>query len=288
MNRTMNRCLSALTVAAALTCCGNVVAAERIVSIGGAVTEILFELGLADRIVAVDSTSLYPQVATKLPDVGYTRTLSAEPILALRPDLILHVADAGPPEAFEQLDAVGVTRIPISNTPTPDGVAKKILDTARAVGMEVEGQAIVKRLEGELAGLNTLTGKSAAKPSVLFVMSFDGAAALAAGIETAADNIIRLAGGTNAGASFNGYKPLGAESVAGMNIDVLLTTERAVRVAGGLDAVQQLAVVQASGAAQRDRLVIMDPLLLLGFGPRYIAAARELAAQLSLVPGETL
>ena len=46
---------------------------SRIVAIGGAVTEILFALGLGDRVVAVDQTSRYPAAARARPDVGYSR-----------------------------------------------------------------------------------------------------------------------------------------------------------------------------------------------------------------------
>ncbi|MEL6964888.1 MAG: ABC transporter substrate-binding protein, partial [Pseudomonadota bacterium] len=81
---------------------------ERIVSIGGSVTEIIYALGAGDRLVAVDSTSLYPDVATELPDVGYMRRLSAEPILALEPDHILAIADAGPAPVLDQLREAGV------------------------------------------------------------------------------------------------------------------------------------------------------------------------------------
>ena len=43
-----------------------------------------------------------------MPDVGYMRRLSAEPILSLEPDIVLAAADAGPPEALAQLRAAGV------------------------------------------------------------------------------------------------------------------------------------------------------------------------------------
>ena len=61
----------------------------RIVSVGGSTTEIVYALGAADRLVGVDTTSLYPSSADALPDVGYVRQLSAEGLLSLRPDLIL-------------------------------------------------------------------------------------------------------------------------------------------------------------------------------------------------------
>ena len=65
----------------------------RIVSIGGAVTEIIYALGAGDRVVAVDTSSVYPTEATHLPQLGYLRSLAAEAVLAQAPDLVIASAD---------------------------------------------------------------------------------------------------------------------------------------------------------------------------------------------------
>jgi ABC-type Fe3+-hydroxamate transport system substrate-binding protein len=68
--------------------------ATRIVSVGGAVTEILYALGLEQRVIAVDTTSLYPPRAlAEKPNVGYMRQLSPEGVLALGP------SSSSPPRA---------------------------------------------------------------------------------------------------------------------------------------------------------------------------------------------
>ena len=69
-----------------------------IIAIGGSITEIIYALGAEDKLVAVDSTSMYPASALERhPDVGYMRALSAEPVLSVNPDVILAIDDAGPP-----------------------------------------------------------------------------------------------------------------------------------------------------------------------------------------------
>ncbi len=63
---------------------------SRIVSIGGAITEILYALGFEDRVAGVDATSLYPAAALRdKPNVGYMRQLSPEGVLGLNPSLVL-------------------------------------------------------------------------------------------------------------------------------------------------------------------------------------------------------
>ena len=98
---------------------------QRIVSIGGSVTEVLYALGLGDRIIAGDSTSLYPPAAQDLAQVGYVRALAAELIIAMDADLVLAEGDAGPPAVLQQLREAGVPVTLIADTPSPEGVVEK-------------------------------------------------------------------------------------------------------------------------------------------------------------------
>jgi iron complex transport system substrate-binding protein len=82
---------------------------SHIVSIGGAVTETIYALGLEDRIVGVDTTSLYPPEALKrAPNVGYMRARSAEGILSLEPSWVIAIEGSGPPDALKLVSGTGV------------------------------------------------------------------------------------------------------------------------------------------------------------------------------------
>ena len=71
---------------------------DRVLSIGGDITEILYALGKQDAIVAVDATSQYPDSALKdKKNVGYMRALSTEGVLSINPTLIFASEGAGPP-----------------------------------------------------------------------------------------------------------------------------------------------------------------------------------------------
>jgi iron complex transport system substrate-binding protein len=76
---------------------------ERIVSLNGVTTEILFALGVGDKVVGRDTSSYYPAAANKLPSVGYQFQLNAEGILAMKPTLVLGREGAKPPQVFDQL-----------------------------------------------------------------------------------------------------------------------------------------------------------------------------------------
>ena len=90
---------------------------EKIVALGGDVTEIVYALGAASSLVARDSTSQWPQAANTLPDVGYLRQLNAEGILSMRPTLVLASAQAQPSLALKQVEQshVRVITVPAGN-----------------------------------------------------------------------------------------------------------------------------------------------------------------------------
>ena len=111
--------------------------ARRIVTVGGALTEIVYALGLEDRLVGIDTTSLYPlQALQQKPNVGYMRQLSAEGVLGLNPELILATEGSGPKET---LAVLGEAKVPIVTVPesfSEDGILERIRIVARELGAE--------------------------------------------------------------------------------------------------------------------------------------------------------
>ena len=255
------------------------VAPERVVTVGGAVTEIVYALGAGERVVGVDSTSTYPEAAARLPRVGYLRSLSAEGVLSLRPQAVLASADAGPPAALAQLRDTGVRVVTLRQAHTPEALRENVLAVAAALGLEPAGHALAQRLDQEWRAARA--GVVAAdRPRVLFLLAHAGNNALAAGADTAADAMIRLAGGVNALAEARGYKPLNAEVAVAAAPEVILITREGLAVVGGVDALIARPGLALTPAAQNRRVVALDALYLLGFGPRAPQAVRELAAAL--------
>ncbi len=271
--------LYALLLCTALT---SPVAAEeqRLISVGGSITEIVYALGAAERLVAVDSTSSYPPAADKLPDVGYMRRLSAEPILALEPDLLLLIEDAGPKTTIDQLGAAGVRIVLIPDEPSLNGMHEKVRQVAAALDLASEGDALNSRIDEAQRGVARKLAAVTERPRVIFLLSVGNGAPLAAGKNTSAAGIIDLAGGQNALAQFSGFKPLSPEAAAAARPDVILVTERTLERLGGRKAILSRPELGASPAAAAGRLVALNGLLLLGFGPRTPEAVALLAQAL--------
>jgi len=271
--------LLGLAALAALACPVAAAEAQRIVSIGGGTTEILYRLGVQDRVVAVDTTSLYPPEATQKPNVGYIRALSAEGVLALSPDLILMEEGGGPPEVVSLLDKAGVRIVHLPGGHSAKALPEKIRAIADAVGEKAEGARLADQMAVDLERLHRDLSTVAKRKRVLFVLSLVDGRPMAAGSDTAADAMIRLAGGENVFAEVHGYKTISPEAAAALQPDVVLMVSRG----GGLDPKKdalKLPAFAETPAGKTGALVRMDALYLLGFGPRTAQAARELAEKL--------
>lgn len=281
---------SALALAALASLWGSVLVASatelphskatRIVAVGGAVTEIVYALGLEKRLVGIDTTSLYPPEALKQkPNVGYMRQLSAEGVLGLNPDLIIAAEGAGPKETLAVLNEAKVPIVTVPETFTEDGILERIRIVARELGAEKHGQCLIESVTNDLAKLRKLRENIAGKRRVMFVMSMVGGRAMVAGRKTAADAIISLAGAVNAVEGYDGYKSLNEEAIVTARPDAILVMERG-RDSISSDAIFSNAAFAMTPAAESKTFVAMDGLYLLGFGPRTASAARDLARAL--------
>lgn len=248
---------------------------SRILSVGGDVTEVLYALDVGDKIVAVDTTSLFPPDVLKTKkNVGYMRALSAEGVLSVGPTLILASEGAGPPETVRALKASSVTYVVIPNDPSPDGIVAKVSAIASAVDKKPEGDALAARVERAFAGLSTRRKKIKKRRKVLFVLNASAGRMIVGGSGTSADAAITLAGGENAAKGIEGFKPITEEALIAMAPDAVLIMKGG---RGGHDAskLKDRPAMKATPGGASNRIKDVDGLYLLGFGPRMPDAARD-------------
>lgn len=259
---------------------------SRIVSIGGAVTEIVYALGLESKIVGVDSTSLYPPEALKrAPNVGYMRALSAEGILSLNPSWVIAIEGSGPLAALKLVMDAGVPLTMVPDEPSPEGVAKKIETIGALLGADEKAAALARETRARFALVDEMRPRTAEPPRVLFLLSLQNGRPMVGGRGTSADAIIRLAGGVNAADAIEGYKPITDEGIIAATPGVILKMTNG-NLVGDKDEIFSLPAFAATPAAAKRALIAMDGVYLLGFGPRTPDAARDLMA--ALYPSLTL
>ncbi|MEJ0017171.1 MAG: ABC transporter substrate-binding protein [Acetobacteraceae bacterium] len=261
-------------------------AQERLLSLGGAVTETVLALDPGAALVGSDLTSQFPPRAAALPKVGYLRTLGAEGVLSLSPQLVLASADAGPPAALRQIEAAGVRVLSLPEAHTPEAALERVRLVGAALHREAEAQSVAAALRADLAQVQADVAATPGRPKVLFLLSAGPGAPMAAGTGTAADAMVRLAGGINAIEGVRGYRGLSAEAALLAEPDWIVTTSETLRGVGGTDRLLAGPGLAATPAGRARRVAAFDGLYLLGFGPRLAQAQRDLA--LALHPGATI
>jgi len=254
---------------------------ERIVAAGGVVTEVIYALGLQDRVVGVDTTSLWPPEALKdKKSVGYVRALSAEGVLSLKPSQIIAVEGAGPPDALALLKESGTPITMIPEALTPEAVVAKIAAIGKAADAAEPAAALAARVKARFDDLDKLRVGLPKQKRVLFVLSLQNGRTMVGGRNSTADAIIALAGGINAASAVEGFKPMTDEAIITAAPDVVLMMRHSSAPNLPPDELFALPALSQTPAAKQKSLIRMDGLYLLGFGPRTPDAGRDLMAAL--------
>lgn len=259
---------------------------QRVIALGGDITEIIYALHAEKKLVGVDITSQWPEAAQKLPQVGYFRALSTEGVLSLSPDLIIMSDAAGPASVIEQIKETGVTTVKITTDKTAEGVVEKVRKVAQVMSLPESGEQLVQSIQDDFNRVAALKKQWRKQPRIAFLFSTSKNAVVASGRETAADAMIKLAGGVNVFTDYTGYKPVNDEAFIVADPEFILLTEHTLNMMGGLDKIMSLPGVSLTSAAKKQQIIVMDTLSLLGFGPRAGKALLHLAKQLHLEADE--
>lgn len=248
---------------------------HKIVSLNGAITEILSALGQEDKIVGVDVTSTYPEgIKEKAKDLGHVRSISLENVIALHPTLILASDKDLNPELITKLKEANIKVKTIHQEQSIEGTKQFIKDVAEAVG-DTDYTSLIEQIDADFSQVKSL------KPKVLFIYARGAGTLMVAGKNTPMQKIIEIAGGENAVNDFEDFKPLTPEALIQSNPDYLLFFTSGLESLGGIDGALQLQGIEQTNAGKNNQIIAMDGALLSGFGPRVGQAAKELNALLS-------
>lgn len=251
--------------------------AEKIVSLNGAVTEIVAALGHEKEIVATDVTSTYPEsLKATAKDLGHVSKISIESIIALQPTLILGTDKDINPEFLEKIKKSGIKAQVFTQEFTPAGTKKLIGDVAKALN-HADYKALEEKIDTDLAAVKPL----AKAPKVLFIYARGANMMMVSGTGTPVEKTIALAGGKNAITDFADFKPLTPEALIKGNPDVILLFDSGLGSLGGPQGVLKIPGVDKTNAGKNKKIIAMDGALLSGFGPRVGEGAAKLNALLS-------
>jgi iron complex transport system substrate-binding protein len=262
---------------------------QRWVSAGGALTEWVSALGGESKLVGVDTTSQHPESLQGLPSIGYQRQLSAEGILSLRPQMLIGTEEMGPPPALSQIRSAGVQVELFSAKPDLPSLQGNLQHLGKLLGNEDKATQLFQEYQQQLEQQKAWVSQAQTRhkaPGVLLLVGHAGGKPLIAGKDTAADWLLRQAGGQNL-ATHSGYKPFSVESLVSLNPEVLVFADRSLSGEAARAALFKENPVLASTRAAKDgRVFELDPTLLVGgLGPRLPQSLLQLSAR--FYPDET-
>ena len=249
----------------------------RIVSLNGAISEIIVGLGYESSIVATDITSNYPESVNKLPKVGHNRSIQAEGILAQNPDLVVGIEKDLNPKVIKQIKSSGVKVVLFDQEHSVEGTKKLIQGVKDSLNFASTNDSLNIKINQSISKLKIFENP----PKVLFIYARGAGTILVAGQKTQMNQMISIAGGQNAVSDFESFKPLTAEAIVSANPDVILMfTTGAQSLNGVFDNVPG---IMQTNAGKNKQIITMDGQYLAGFGPRVGKAALELNQKLSVV-----
>jgi len=200
--------------------------------------------------------------------------------LSMNPTVVFATEDAGPPEVIKQVEGAGVKVVTLSNKHTPEAAKERILKIGEALNLTEAAEKLAADLQADLDAATAKVAEVKSHPKVLFIYARGGGIMNVSGTGTSADAIITLAGGENAVQGYESYKPLTAEGAVEAAPDVILVTTRGLASSGGVEGLLKQPGLDLTPAGKAGRVVAMDDLYLLGFGPRLGDAVEDLCGEL--------
>ncbi|MGW0223876.1 MULTISPECIES: heme/hemin ABC transporter substrate-binding protein [Streptomyces] len=257
-------------------------AAERIVPLSGSLSEIVFTLGLGDRVVARDVTATFEQAA-KLPVVTRGHDVSAESVLSLKPDLVLAETTSGPEEAVDQIRAAGVPVLFVEAAGGLDDVGPRIGAVADALGVPAAGKELTRRSEQRIEAVRGDVPHGE-EPRVAFLYLRGSASVyLIGGKDSGAGSLIEAAGAVDAGAASGldkDFTAITSEALVKAAPDAILVMSKGLESVGGVDGLVKIPGVAQTPAGMDRRIVSVEDGVLLNYGPRTDQVLKSVVAQL--------
>ena len=241
---------------------------KRIITLDGAITETVVDLGFEKQIVAVDVTSEHSDNIKKLPKVSKNRSISAEGLMAFRPDIIIAPYGDVPHGVIQALKGAGITFVAIKQEYSVKGALQFIRDVSVALGVKEKGTKLAFDTEKRINKALQTVKLNLKKPIVLFIYARGTGTMTVAGKGSNMDAMITLAGGRNAIQEFNRYKTYSTEALVNANPDVLFLFDFGIESLGGNSGLLKMPGVAYTNAGKNKRIAAMDGPLMINFSTR--------------------
>lgn len=252
---------------------------ERIISLAPSNTELLFALGLDDRIIGVTDYCDYPGPALLKEKIGGFSTVSLEKVTALRPDLVC-AAEGNNPDTVQRLRSLGI-QVYLVDVTSMEEILRTISVLGHLTGTSAEAERIIRELSDRSAGICATAEDLPRRPVVAHIIWNDPLYISGGG--TFQDELIRLSGGVNAFERKEGHQITGIEEFLHADPDLLLINAGSGMGGNTSDLAEWFREEpRLSGlhAVQEGRLIVVDADMADRAGPRLWDLLEEIAPQI--------
>ncbi|MBI1764847.1 MAG: cobalamin-binding protein [Acidobacteria bacterium] len=245
---------------------------QRLISLAPNVTEMLFALGLGDRVVAVTSYCDFPPAAKAKEKIGDTLQPNLERIIALKPDLVIASTASQVERLTRQLDQLNIP-LYVTNPRSVRDVAVAVRHLGEVTGAQTAAQTLADQLAARIQAVEARNA-DLPKPRVLFVLQL--APLITVGRDTFINDLITRAGGVSiSGEESADYPQFSREAVIARAPEFIVAPEMH---GDGAIGERELSVAFATTPAVRNqRIVRISPDLTSRPGPRLIDGLEQLA-----------
>ena len=195
---------------------------ETIVSLQPSNTEILFSLGVGDKIVGATDFDFYPAEAQEIERVSDTTTLNAERIVELNPDVVVAYI-IGEKAQIDQLEAAGIKVFVIESATSFDDVYSDIVQLSEVMGIEETGEKVVADVQAQIASVEEKVATVETKKKVYYEIS-PSPDIWTSGGGTFQQEILTAAGVENVFEEQSGWLSVTDEDVIALNPEAIITT----------------------------------------------------------------
>ncbi|MGE5561641.1 MAG: ABC transporter substrate-binding protein [Chloroflexota bacterium] len=246
---------------------------QRIISGAPSNTEVLFALGLGDKLVGVDVSSDYPEAAKSIAKIGdcvSPQTTNFEQVVALKPDIFFAIK--GQEKIVEELDRLGIPAY-IVDSPTLADIISDIIAIGKLTGSEKKAAAVAADMQARVDAVAAKVKDLPAEQRPLVFYEVWSEPLMTAGPGTFVDSLINLAGGTNVAANAK------VGSWPEYSLETLIKKDPAVIITTFGDAASFAARPGWAGikAVKEQRVLLVDPNLVVRPGPRVVIGLESFA-----------
>ncbi|MGW6383711.1 ABC transporter substrate-binding protein [Peribacillus butanolivorans] len=247
---------------------------ETVVSLQPSNTEILFELGLGDKVVGVTDFDNYPEEAKDIEHVSDSVNINAEKIISLKPDAIIAYT-IGDETTMKPLEDAGIPVFIIKSATNFDDVYGDIGQIAEVMGVAEKGEELVKDIQNQITSVEEKIETLDKKEQTYFEIS-PAPEIYTTGSETFQQEILETAGIENIFADQKGWVKVSDEEIVKRNPNAIITT--ATYADDAVDEIKSRKGWEDINAVKNDQVYLLDENIMSRPGPR-IGEAVELAAK---------